>query len=218
MTRFSLLSMFSVAALTLASFAQANDAAKPGAYRGDAAKGQPLASAVCGACHGPDGNSTVSANPKLAGQHAAYLFKQMKNFKAGDDGKSERVNAIMNGMIAPYTEEQMKDFAAYFAAQKQSGGEAKNRETIELGKKIYRAGDASKGLPACAACHGPTGAGLPAQYPRIAGQFTEYTEAQLKAFRVSERSNDPNRMMQMVAIKMTDAEIRAVADYISGLH
>jgi cytochrome c553 len=218
MTRFSLMSMFSVTAFALASLAQANEPASPVAYQGDAAKGQPLASAVCGACHGPDGNSAAAANPKLAGQHAAYLFKQMKNFKASADGKSDRVNAIMNGMIAPYTEEQMKDFAAYFAAQKQNGGEMKNRDTLELGKKLFRGGDASKGLPACAGCHGPAGAGLPAQFPRIAGQFAEYTEAQLKAFRVGERANDPNKMMQMIAVKMTDAEIRAVADYIAGLH
>lgn len=218
MTRFSLMSMFSVAAFALASLAQANEPAKPAAYQGDAAKGQPLASAVCGACHGPDGNSAVSANPKLAGQHATYLFKQMKNFKAGADGKSDRVNAIMNGMIAPYTEEQMKDFAAYFASQKQNGGETKSRESLELGQKLYRGGDASKGLPACAACHGPAGAGLPAQFPRLAGQHAEYTETQLKAFRVNERTNDPNKMMQMIAVKMTDAEIRAVADYIAGLH
>lgn len=218
MTRLSFMSMFSVAAFAWASTAMANEEAKPAAYQGDAAKGQPIASAVCGACHGPDGNSPSSANPKLAGQHAQYLFKQMKNFKPGADGKPERVNAIMNGMIAPYTEEQMKDFAAYFASQKQNGGEMKNRDAVELGKKLWRAGDASKGLPACAACHGPAGAGLPAQYPRLAGQYPEYTEAQLKAFRVSERANDPNRMMQMVAVKMTDAEIRAVADYIAGLY
>lgn len=218
MVRLSFMSIFSVAAFALASHAQANEPAQSAAYKGDAAKGQPLASTVCGACHGPDGNSPASANPKLAGQHAAYLYKQMKNFQADAEGKSERVNAIMNGMIAPYTDEQLKDFAAYFAAQKQTGGEIKNRESYELGKKLYRAGDASKGLPACAACHGPAGAGLPVQYPRIAGQFAEYTEAQLKAFRLGERANDPNRMMQMVAIKMTDAEIRAVADYIAGLH
>lgn len=218
MIRHSLMSIFSVAALALAANTQASDAGKPAPYKGDAAKGQPIASAVCGACHGPDGNSPASANPKLAGQHAQYLFKQMKNFKGDANGKTERVNAIMNGMIAPYTEEQMQDFAAYFASQKQSGGEVKNRETLELGKKIYRSGDASKGLAACAACHGPTGSGLPAQYPRIAGQFPEYIEAQLKAFRNSERTNDPNKMMQMVAVKMTDAEIRAVADYLSGLH
>lgn len=216
MIRFSLMSMFSAAAFALAAVAQASEPAA--AYQGDAAKGEPLASAVCGACHGPDGNSQTSANPKLAGQHAAYLFKQMKNFKAGDDGKSERVNAIMNGMIAPYTEEQMKDFAAYFASKKQTGETLKNRDSLALGQKLYRAGDASKGLPACAACHGPTGSGLPAQYPRIAGQFAEYTEAQLKAFRLGERANDPNKMMRMVAEKMTDAEIRAVADYVAGLH
>ena len=218
MIRFPLKLMLSALALTLAAYAQASDAAKPVAYQGDAAKGREIAMTVCIACHGPDGNSPTAANPKLAGQHAGYLFKQMKNFKAGPDGKSERVNAIMNGMIAPYSETQMKDLAAYFSSQKQAGGEAKSRETLELGKKLYRAGDAGKGLPACAACHGPTGAGLPVQFPRIAGQFQEYTEAQLKAFRNSERANDPNNMMQMVAIKMTDAEIRAVADYIAGLH
>jgi len=218
MTRISFMSMFSVAAFALSASVQASDAAKPAAYQGDAAKGQPIASAVCGACHGADGNSPTSANPKLAGQHPEYLFKQMKNFKGGPEGTPERTNAIMNGMIAPYTEEQMKDFAAYFAAQKQSGGELKDRKHLELGQKIWRAGDASKGLPACAACHGPTGSGLPAQYPRLAGQFAEYTEAQLKAFRVSERANDPAKMMQTVAVKMTDKEISAVADYIAGLH
>lgn len=218
MTRRSLKLMFSVTALTWAAHVHASDAAKPAAYPGDAAKGKEIAMTVCIACHGPDGNSPTAANPKLAGQHATYLFKQMKEFKAGPDGKAVRVNAIMNGMIASYTEEQMKDLAAYFASQKQVGGELKNRETLELGKKLYRAGDAGKGLPACAACHGPTGSGLPAQYPRIAGQYQEYTEAQLKAFRNSERANDPNRMMQMIAIKMTDAEVRAIADYLAGLH
>lgn len=218
MTRFSLMSMFSVATFALASSVCANEPVKPAAYQGDAAKGKEIASTVCIACHGADGNSPTSANPKLAGQHAAYLFKQMRNFKAGTDGKSVRVNAIMNGMIAPYSEEQMKDLAAHFSSQKQNGGEMKNREALELGKKLFRAGDASKGVPACAACHGPTGSGLPVQFPRIAGQYAEYTEAQLKAFRNSERANDPNNMMQMVAVKMTDAEIRAVADYIAGLH
>ena len=218
MIRFPLKLMFSVVAFVLAAHAQASNTKQSVDYQGDAAKGKEIATTVCVACHGADGNSPTAANPKLAGQHAGYLFKQMKNFKAGPDGKSERVNAIMNGMIAPYTEEQMKDLAAYFSSQKQNGGEAKNRETLDLGKKLYRAGDASKGLPACAACHGPTGSGLPVQFPRIAGQFQEYTEAQLKAFRNSERTNDPNKMMQMVAIKMTDAEIRAVADYIAGLH
>lgn len=217
MTRFSLMSLFSVAACALSAAAHASEPVNR-AYPGDAAKGKEIAATVCVACHGADGNSPATANPKLAGQHAAYLFKQMRNFKAGPDGKPERVNAIMNGMIAPYSEEQMKDLAAWFSSQKQNGGEIKNRETLALGQKLYRAGDASKGLPACAACHGPTGSGIPVQFPRIAGQFQEYAEAQLKAFRAGERANDPNKMMQMVAVKMTDAEIRAVADYIAGLY
>lgn len=196
--------------------AQASDAAKA-SPKGDAARGQAIASTVCGACHGPDGNSIGAANPKLAGQHAEYLIKQMKNFKAAEGKQPERTNPIMNGMIAAYDEAQMLDFAAYFAAQTQKGDTAKNRETIELGQKLYRGGDQAKGLPACAACHGPAGAGLPAQYPRIGGQFADYTEAQLKSFREGARANDPNKMMRMIAIKMTDTEIKAVADYVAGL-
>jgi cytochrome c553 len=214
MPRFSLMSMLSVAAFSLATAVHASE---PAAYQGDAARGEPIASTVCGACHGPDGNSELPDNPRIAGQHAAYLFKQMKEFKAGDDGVAVRTNPIMSAMIAPYTEEQMKDFAAYFASKKRSGEAPQEREASALGRKLYRGGDASKGLPACAGCHGPNGAGMPAQYPRIAGQFTEYTEAQLKAFRLAERANDPNGMMRMVAERMTDAEIRAVSDYVAGL-
>lgn len=196
--------------------AEAADAAKTAA-KGDAARGQPIASAVCGACHGADGNSQLAVNPKLAGQHPEYLLKQMKDFKPADGKQPERVNAVMNGMIAAFDEGQMRDIAAYFSSQAQKGETAKNRETVELGQKLYRGGDQGKGLPACAACHGPAGAGIPAQFPRIGGQFAEYTEAQLKAFRDGARANDPNKMMRMVAIKMTDAEIKAVSDYIAGL-
>jgi cytochrome c553 len=198
------------------SVAHASDAAKS-APKGDAAKGKEIGSTVCAGCHGPDGNGTAPTNPKLAGQHAEYLFKQMKNFKGADGKAPERVDPIMNGMIAAYDENQMRDLAAWFTTLKQNGEEAKAKETIAVGQKLYRAGDASKGLPACAACHGPTGTGLPAQFPRIAGQYADYTEKQLKAFRDGVRANDPNKMMRMVAIKMTDAEIKAVADYIAGL-
>ena len=196
--------------------AQAADAAKA-APKGDAARGQAVATSVCGACHGPDGNSVAAVNPKLAGQHADYLFKQMKNFKPADGKQPERTNPIMNGMIAAFDEGQMRDLAAYFAAQTQKGETAKNRETVELGQKLYRGGDQAKGLPACAGCHGPAGAGIPAQYPRIGGQYAEYIEAQLKSFREGTRANDPNKMMRMVALKMTDPEIKAVSDYIAGL-
>jgi cytochrome c553 len=196
--------------------AHASDAAKA-IPKGDPARGQVIVSTVCVACHGADGNSPIPVNPKLAGQHPEYLLKQMKNFKAADGKQPERVNAIMNGMIAAYDEGQMRDLAAYFSAQPRKGETAMNRETFELGQKLYRGGDQAKGLPACAACHGPSGAGIPAQYPRIAGQFAEYTEAQMKSFREGTRTNDPNKMMRMVAIKMTDAEIKAVSDYIAGL-
>lgn len=217
-------SMLLLSLLAVVASANAADHAAA-APKGDPAKGQPIATTVCGACHGPDGNSATSANPKLAGQHADYLFKQMKNFKAVDGKQPERTNAVMNGMIAAFDENQMRDIAAYFGSQTQKGEQAKNAETVEMGKKLFRAGDMSKGLPACAACHGPAGAGIPAQYPRIAGQFADYLEAQMKAFRTAGsdpkdtngRANDPNKMMRMVAVKMTDAEIKAVADYVAGL-
>lgn len=210
MNRFLLLPLLAAASLVHA----AEQPKKPAA---DPAKGQAIASTVCAACHGADGNSPAAANPKLAGQHADYLFKQMKNFKSVGGKPAERIDPVMNGMIAAYDENQMRDMAAYFAVQQQKSEKAKNRATIEAGQKLYRAGDMSKGLAACAACHGPTGAGIPAQYPRIQGQYAEYIEKQLKAFRDGARTNDPAKMMGMVAIKMTDAEIKAVSDYVAGL-
>lgn len=216
MKRLSLLPLLMAGALIAAPAAHAADHAKA-APKGDAAKGQAIGSTVCAACHGADGNSTGPSNPKLASQHPEYLFKQMKNFKAADGKQPERTDPIMNGMIAAFDEEQMRDLAAYFGSQQLKGEQAKSRETVEAGQKLYRAGDAAKGLPACAACHGPAGAGIPAQFPRIGGQYAEYIEKQLKAFRDSTRANDPNKMMRMVAIKMTDAEIKAVSDYVAGL-
>ena len=211
-----MLPTLTAALLAVAAIANASEPAKA-PYKGDPAKGKEIASTVCAACHNADGNSVQSANPKLAAQHADYLFKQMQEFKAAEGKQPVRVNAVMNGMIAAYNEDQMRDLAAYFAAQTLIGEKARNRETIEAGQKLYRAGVMAKGLPACAACHGPAGAGIPAQYPRIGGQFAEYIEAQLKAFRDGTRSNDPNKMMRMIAIKMTDAETKAVSDYIAGL-
>lgn len=192
----------------------------------DPTKGQQIVSTVCVACHAADGNSTISANPKLAAQHPEYLLKQMKNFKANGDKQPERVNPVMNGMIAAYNEEQMRDIAAFLSTQKLNPEVAKNRDTIEFGQQIYRAGNESKGLPACSGCHGPAGAGIPGQFPRLGGQFAEYIESQLKAFREGAqvpaandkaRTNDPAKMMRMIAVKMTDAEIRAVSDYVAGL-
>ena len=125
----------------------------------------------------------------------------------------------MGGMVAALSDEDMRNVAAWFASQTQKGGKAtKDKDTVEFGQKLYRGGDLAKGLPACAGCHGPAGGGIPSQYPRIGGQHADYIEAQLKSFRSGERANDPNKMMRLVAAKMSDAEIKAVSDYIAGLH
>lgn len=203
------------ALLAVPAIAHANEPAKA-AYKGDPAKGKGIAFTVCGACHGNDGNSATATNPKLAGQHPEYQLKQMKDFKATAGKDPERGNHAMNNLIAAYDENQMADLAAYYASQVQSGDQAKD-PNIEVGQRLYRAGDRAKGLPACSACHGPAGAGIPPVFPRIAGQFSDYVEVQLKAFRDGTRANDPNGMMRMVTGKMTEAEIKAVADYVAGL-
>jgi cytochrome c553 len=185
--------------------------------KADLAKGKAIAETVCVACHGADGNSLASANPNLAGQVEEYIAKQLKNFKPVGDKPPVRNNAIMVGMAAALSDEDIKNVAAWFASQKQKPAAAKDEKQIALGQKIWRQGDFKKGVPACAGCHGPSGAGLPAQYPRLSGQFPEYTEAQLKAFRVEERSNDPEKMMRMIAAKLSDAEIKAVSEYAAGL-
>ncbi|MBS0509889.1 MAG: cytochrome c4 [Proteobacteria bacterium] len=183
----------------------------------DLAKAKQTAETVCAGCHNADGNSAIPANPKLAGQHADYLYKQLHEFKSWDGKKAVRENAIMSAMAAGLEESDMKGLAEYFSSQTLKPEPAKNVATVDQGQKIWRGGIPAKGVPACAACHGPAGAGLPAQYPRLSGQFADYTEAQLKSFRDGVRANDPNRMMRMIALKMTDPEMKAVADYAAGL-
>lgn len=179
---------------------------------GDPANGKAL-SATCAACHSVDGNSVNPVWPKLAGQHASYLLKQLIEFKEG-----KRVNAQMAPMVASLSEEDMSDLAAYFSNQKIKHGTA-NPELIESGEKIYRAGDAENGVPACMACHGPAGKGNPgALYPALAGQHANYTVIQLKAFKAEERNNDANKVMRAIAGPMTDAQIEAVSEYIQGLY
>jgi cytochrome c553 len=179
----------------------------------DLAAGQKIANQVCAACHGANGQSAIAANPHLAGQHADYLYKQLADFKAN----KERKNAIMMSMAQPLSADDMKAVAAHYAAQKPKPGAAANKDIVPLGQKIYRGGNAATGVPACSGCHGPRGSGIPAQYPRIAGQFADYTVTQLKAFRSMDRANDPNQMMRAIAARMTDQEIAAVAEYLSGL-
>ena len=181
-------------------------------YAGDPTKGKTL-SQTCAACHNADGNSVNPVWPKLAGQHAEYIVKQLNDFK---DGK--RVNAQMSPMVASLSEEDMADLAAFYASQTTKQGAAKP-EFIESGQNIYRAGDAKSGIPSCMACHGPSGAGNPgAQYPALAGQHADYTVLQLKAFKAEERSNDTNKVMRSIASSMTNAQIEAVSEYIQGLH
>jgi cytochrome c553 len=183
----------------------------------DAAKGQEIVNKVCVACHGADGNSPSPVNPKLAGQIPEYLEKQLLNFKPGANGKAERANPVMAGFAATLSADDVRNVSAYFAGQKSKPGAAKNKDTILLGQKIWRGGDVAKGIPACASCHGVAGAGVPVQYPRLAGQHAEYTEAQLRSFRAGERANDAAKMMRTIAGKMSDTEIKAVADYAAGL-
>lgn len=207
-------SAFSLAALLLWSASSAVVAAdaKPAAKL-DLARGSQIATQVCAACHAADGNSPAAANPKLAGQHPEYLAKQLANFKEN----KTRKNPVMLGFASALTADDMANVAAHFSAQKPKEGAARNPATLKLGEKIYRGGVADKGIAACAGCHGPAGAGIPAQYPRLAGQWSDYTKAQLMAFRAGERQNDPQGMMRGVATKLSDKEIDAVADYIAGL-
>jgi cytochrome c553 len=185
--------------------------------KADPARGQQISGQVCAACHGADGNSPLAPNPILAGQHAEYTQKQLANFKAQGGKPAERPSAIMAGMVANLSADDMRSLAAYFEAQKPRPRAARDPELVKLGQAIYRGGILSKSVAACGACHGPNGAGVPAQFPRLAGQFSEYTTTQLKAFRSGERANDPNRTMRALAEKLSDREIAAVAEYISGL-
>ncbi|MCW8848181.1 MAG: cytochrome c4 [Sedimenticola sp.] len=178
---------------------------------GDAAAGK-TKSATCLACHGADGNSANAVWPKLAGQHPNYIKKQLQEFKAG-----ARKNDLMSPMAMPLSDQDMDDLAAYFSSQTQAPGTA-TADSVELGGKIYRAGNASTNVAACMACHGPTGSGNPsAKFPRISGQHAAYIEKTLKDFRSGDRTNDNAKMMQNVVFRMTDKEIAAVAQYLQGL-
>jgi cytochrome c553 len=201
-----LFASFLLAAISMAP-AQAADAKAP--FKADAAKGGTLA-AACQACHTADGSRGAPANPILQGQHPEYLAKQLSEFKSG-----KRVNAVMKGMAAPLSDDDMKHIAAFYAGKQAKPGFARNKDTVTLGEKIYRGGIADRSIPACSGCHSPNGAGIPAQYPRLGGQHADYTEAQLVAFRSGARAN--NVQMTGVAAKLNDREIKAVSDYIAGL-
>jgi cytochrome c553 len=212
----SLISGIIAAALVSASaLAAASASEEHGATAfGDPEKGKEKAGQICQACHGLDGNGipVQPVWPKLAGQHPAYIYKQLNNFK-----NNERFNAQMTPMAMPLTDEEMRNLAAYYSGLDQSGGTAE-AELVALGESVYRAGNPASGVPACSGCHGPAGLGNNlARFPRISGQHSEYTAQTLRLFRDMERQNDPNGMMRGVAAKLTDAEIDALAAYIEGL-
>ncbi len=184
--------------------------AEPAAAAVEPAKGATISTNVCVACHTNDGSRGIAANPILQGQHPEYLVKQLTEFKAG-----LRENAIMRGMAATLSDADMKNVAAFYAGKQAKPGFAKNRDLATLGEKIYRGGIAERSIPACSGCHGPNGAGIPSQYPRLAGQHADYVEAQLTAFRGGVRHN--NVAMTGVAAKLNDREIKALSDYVAGL-
>jgi cbb3-type cytochrome c oxidase subunit III len=198
----------------LAVQARAADPAKP-----DINRGQAIATQVCASCHGADGNSAGGAYPKLAGQHPEYLVKQLMDFKTQPGAKQPaRNNAIMAAMAAPLSNQDMVNVAAYFAAQTPKPGYAHDKNTVPLGEKIYRAGVAERAVPACASCHGPTGQGIPVQYPRLSGQWADYTVTQLAAFTQGPGARNNSDPMHTIASRLSDSDIKAVADYIAGLH
>ena len=211
----SLVKSLLVASLALSGFASASD--QPAApAKADPAKGATLydsgtgAVPACVSCHGAAGNSTIAANPKLAGQVAAYTHKQLVDFTTPN-----RANPIMSPYSKMLTDEDKKNVSAYLATQLPKQGAAKNKDIVELGKKIYRGGIAGTGVAACASCHGANGNGIPAQFPRLAGQHQDYTVSQLQAFKGGARKNSVQ--MTTLAKRMSDDEMKAVADYIAGL-
>lgn len=201
----SLASIIGAAALATLSLSVYAQAAKP-----DLKKGAELFGQVCVACHAADGNSTVAANPKLAQQHPEYLVKQLQEYKSG-----KRANAVMSGFASALSDDDMRNIAFWLASQKGSTGFARDKDLVTQGERIYRGGLSDRRVAACAGCHAPNGAGIPAQYPRLAGQHADYIATQMKAFRSGERKN--NLQMTQIAAHMSDKEIAAVADYIAGL-
>ena len=185
---------------------EAKGPAKP-----DLAKGATISATVCAACHTSDGSRGLPTNPILQGQHADYIVKQLSEFKSG-----KRDNAIMKPMASTLSDDDMRNVAAFYASKTAKPGQSKNPATVALGQKIWRGGIAEKAVPACAGCHGPTGAGIPAQYARLGGQHAEYASAELGLFRSGKRGNSPQ--MATIAARMSDAEIAAVSDYVEGLN
>lgn len=193
--------------------------AQENARKPDLAKAQQIVNTLCAACHGADGNSVNPANPSLAGQHSEYISLQLMHFKSGI-----RSSAIMAGIVASLTPEDMRSLGVYFARQKPNGAAAKDPLLATAGQKLYRGGSMANGTPACASCHAPNGVGIPPHYPRLSGQYADYTFLQLQAFKAGERGMDKDgkdvsgKVMSQIAARLSATEMRAVAEYAAGLH
>ena len=200
------------------ALAAAQAPAPAASAKADLERGRQLATQVCAACHGADGNSAVPANPSIAGQHADYITVQLAHYKAGI-----RQNPIMQGIAQGMSDDDMRAAALYFSQQKPKGLAARDASLAKLGQALWRGGDSTSGIPACSGCHGPAGAGIPKNYPRVAGQYADYTFTQLQAFRAGQRGNDKDgkdangRIMHTIAKQMSDAQMKAVAEYAAGL-
>ncbi|HNQ04278.1 MAG TPA: c-type cytochrome [Thiobacillaceae bacterium] len=203
MKAFALLTGLLVSALGLVT---------PALAKGDAAQAAPIVNKVCAACHNADGNSNNPIYPVLAGQYPEYIAKQLTEFRSGG-----RMNATMAPNAAKLSDDDILNLAAYYGAQQIKYRPAKEAELAAEGRKLYKGGNQGSGVPACASCHGPAGAGIPVQFPHLAGQHAKYVLSQLKNFRSGDRANDGGKMMQVIARKMTDEEMKSVAEYISGL-
>ena len=203
---------------TLAVFHLSPVAAAEGAAKIDLAHAKQIVDTVCAACHGADGNSVTPANPNLAGQGAEYITRQLQNFKSG-----LRTNPMMGAMVGNLTPDDTVALGIYFSRQTPKGGAARDPTLVKTGQSLFRGGLAASGLPACSSCHSPNGAGIPKNYPRLAGQHAEYSYAQLKAFKAGERGADKDdkdtqgRIMHAIAQKLSDEQMKAVADYTAGL-
>ena len=210
--KFALIQTIILAAALASTSAMANTPAAAPVSKGDPKQAEAIVNQVCAGCHAVDGNSAAPANPKLAGLNYEYINKQLLNFKSG-----ERKNPVMMGMVANLTPADFKNLAAYYSGQQLKAVKAKDQALALLGQKVYRGGVQGSGVPACASCHGAQGQGVPVQFPRLAGQHTDYIYSQLNKFRTGERANDGAKMMRTIAAKMTESDMRAVSSYIQGL-